>query len=287
MSSEAAHALRIFGQSLRRGIGAQDDSAVSDADVQVATVDLKGHLTRLALPEWGVTTTGLSPSIDVVVVSNTGVPEIEFDELKRYSANHLFFGALSVHVCGWLIGLTKHVRWQALAERHLVIDDAASKWALAQETPSDVSVGEVGEITWAKNAPDVTDLTQYLLTWSRLPFARKLASRVLELKEDLADDGEHLSAESMFALIRFLEANPRVSRPALAVGGRGYLVGRWTAPAGRTIDVHFIDGETTQVYAMVPDEVKPDRTDVVTTSPSIGALTSRLKALGLLQWMCK
>ena len=284
--SDAA-ALKIVGNSFRRGFNAPDES-VSHGDLDIAV-----HMPHFQwINQANCTVTSTAPEgiwvanvADQTVRGMNVIPAIVAGYETALWA--VLDGRILQACFGWT-PIAKHIKWRALSGPKV-----ATEFALFGPGPSELGAEVVltglSETAGAKSGPDVSELTRYLLAFSTLQYAKPLASRVLEIEQDLIEeaDGEKLLSSSLFSLIRFLEINPAIARPSLAVGRGGYLIAKWTGTERRQINIHFLPDGAVQYYVFVPDEEKPERQEFLTGSTTIDSLSKRLRQIQVLGWMSR
>lgn len=290
MSDASDLGIRHLALPLRQGFPFPSETATQPAELDYGDDDFRGEQSRLLGGDWSMTTTasaGLGKD-RTLLVSRHAVPagpDFVHSYLSRYAIDAIAFVAIGASLCSWL-PVTKSIKWLSLSHSDLVTERVAFG-SLDLASIGKAAVADIGEAD-SGSPPDVASLILYLLTSDALPYAHKLACRIQDLEEDLREenDGEKLSAASLFDLVSFLESQDELARPALAAGAGGHLVARWTADK-RVVNVHFFGSGSTQCYAFVPDEHKPGRLEVLSASPSAQSLAGRLKQLDLLPWMAR
>jgi hypothetical protein len=287
--SDATTTLKVFGMPLRRGLHAPGEMVIDQAVIHVPEdVQTQHRIWRHGGMDWNITTSCPAPGWEGVLIDEHNIfpgAHSYTTQLARYTIAATALVTMGVFLCGWP-SFTKGIKWLSLFKPNLDTEHALFG-VPAFEGVGELALTKVGEVTWSHGGPDVAELTQYLLTSSKLTYTRELAARVQELEQDLLDegDGETLSPTSLFGLVRFLETTANVRHPELAAGRGGHLIARWVGPDGREIRIHFrVDGGT-QLYAFVPDQAQADKTEVLSASPSTDALAMRLRQLEILPWM--
>jgi hypothetical protein len=181
---------------------------------------------------------------------------------------------------------TRHIQWKHLfgssGQRTVTIQlpgQTEEKLSMAFTVLPDLSF--VG-------TPSVTQHVWYLNSFTKLPYGKDLAQRILQIDEDLKEDQEEpiaLAEGSMRALIEFLEANPTVARPQLAASLSGYLIARWIAPERRKMTIHFYADGRAEYYQFAPNPRHPDKQDMDTSLTTADALGAKLATIGAISWM--
>jgi hypothetical protein len=277
--------IQIVGNVLRR-LHPVEETATSAGTV---LVDYDGRLvpSEVYLPtaaQYNITTTvkdqydvsGLLPNEPLAYLYADPVFDMHYGDL------YAFVHHVAHH--GGPRPIAKNIPWRTLVGSRFTTDSRSSTGT----TYAEVILTNRAEIGTATAVPEIGELTRYLVTFSRLPYAKVLADRILEIDKDLMEEaeGERLSSRSVFSLIRFLHSNTPIARPALAAGVGGYLIARWKSQNNREINVHFHGDGNASFYASVPGEENAAKREFLSaTSLSIESLATRLMQLQILGWM--
>jgi hypothetical protein len=126
----------------------------------------------------------------------------------------------------------------------------------------------------------------HIRLFSSLSYRDRLAARMEELLDAYVEEneGRTFSADSLRALINFLEGNPSFNYPVLTLTPSGNLYAQWKSGKDKLLSIHFLPTSDARYVIFKLNPKHSGRITRITGSTTVNALIDVVGPAGVAEW---